>query len=165
VAVKESWVEGSARWWLPVLFTLVLLAKFVRWKKRGSSMLVARAVNSAFERGGVDRFTGQMWLRATVAAPDGTRIGIVHFTPGSRTHWHRHPGGQFLYAVTGRGRVHTRGERGHVLNPGDVVYVDSESWHFHGAGPDTPMVHLAVTGGGSTKWSEAVSDKEYAEGF
>jgi quercetin dioxygenase-like cupin family protein len=86
-------------------------------------MQVSRAGDGAFERGDVGRFTGEAWLRSTVAAPDGTNVGVVHFAPAARTHWHRHPGGQFLVGVTGRGRFRTRGEAGHELEPGDVVHV------------------------------------------
>jgi quercetin dioxygenase-like cupin family protein len=165
VAVADSPLEGSARWWLPSLFLLVVLAKFARSSQRKSSMVIARAVDGAFARGVEDRFTGQVWLRSTVMGRDGTRVRMVHFTPGSRTHWHRHPGGQFLYAVTGRGRVRARGERRHVLDTGDVVYAGPECWHFHGAGPDSPLIHLAVTGYGTTEWGGPVNDDEYAKGF
>lgn len=128
-------------------------------------MDIARATEDIFERGDETRFSGDVWVRSTVAAPDRTNVGIVHFAPGSRSHWHRHPGGQFLYGVSGRGRVRTRGEPGHELEPGDVVYVSSEEWHWHGGGPDTPMVHAAVNGGGAPEWGEAVSDDDYEEGF
>ena len=127
-------------------------------------MEVASAAGGTFDRGDAARFTGEVWLRRTVAAPDGTDVGMVHFAPGARTRWHRHPGGQFLVGVTGRGRVRTRGEPGHVLEPGDVVHVGDE-WHFHGGGPDTPLVHVAVNGGGAPEWGEPVTDEDYAEGF
>ena len=83
-------------------------------------MDVARATDGVFERGDAGRFTGEVWLRGTVTASDTTNIGVVHFSPAARTHWHRHPGGQFLYCVTGRGRVRTRGERGHALEAGTL---------------------------------------------
>ena len=73
--------------------------------------------------------------------------GIVTFAAGARTHWHQHPGGQFLYAVAGRGRVRSRGEAGHVLEAGDVIRVAPGEWHFHGGTPDSPLVHVAVNGG------------------
>ena len=85
--------------------------------------------------------------------------------PGARTHWHQHPGGQFLYGVAGRGRVRSRGEAGRVLEPGDVIHVGGGEWHFHGAGRETPMVHVAVNGGGAPEWGEPVSDADYDEGF
>jgi quercetin dioxygenase-like cupin family protein len=128
-------------------------------------MEVARAAEGTFEHGDGGRFTGEVWLRGTVTAPDRTNIGIVHFSPGARTHWHRHPGGQFLYGVSGRGRVRTRGEAGHVLEPGDVVHVVPDEWHFHGGTSETPLIHVAVNGGGAPEWGEAVSDQEFEEGF
>jgi quercetin dioxygenase-like cupin family protein len=128
-------------------------------------MDVARGADGTFERGDEDRFTGEVWLRSTLAAEDGTNVGVVHFAPGSRNHWHRHPGGQFLYVVSGRGRVRSRGEAGHVLEPADVIRVAPDEWHFHGAAPDAPLVHIAINGGGTPEWGDAVSDEEYEEGF
>jgi quercetin dioxygenase-like cupin family protein len=128
-------------------------------------MEISKAGEGVFERGDEARFTGEVWLRGTLTVEDGTNIGIVHFSPGGRTRWHRHAGGQFLYGISGRGRVRTRGEAGHVLEPGDVVHAGPGEWHFHGALPDTPLVHLAVNGGGAPEWAEPVTDAEYAEGF
>ncbi len=128
-------------------------------------MDVASAEDGAYRPGEAERFTGAVWLRSTVRAPDGTDVGLVHFSPGARTHWHRHAGGQFLYGVAGRGRVRSRGGPGHVLLPGDVVWVPAQEWHFHGAGPDSPLVHVAVNGGGPPEWGGPVSDEEYEEGF
>jgi quercetin dioxygenase-like cupin family protein len=128
-------------------------------------MDVSRADEGTFERGDEGRFTGEVWLRTTLADEAGTNVGVVHFAPGARTHWHRHPGGQFLYGVSGRGRVRTRDQVGHVLEPGDVVYVGPDEWHFHGGTADTPLVHVAVNGGGAPDWGDPVSDEEFAEGF
>ena len=125
----------------------------------------ARASDGAFERGDEARFTGEVWLRSMLAADDATNIGVVHFSPAARTRWHRHPGGQFLYGVSGRGRVRSRGEAGHVLEPGDVIHVGPDEWHFHGGTPDSPLVHLAVNGGGAPEWGEPVADGDYDEGF
>jgi quercetin dioxygenase-like cupin family protein len=128
-------------------------------------MDVSAAADGSFERGDAGRFTGEVWLRSTLASDDGTNVGVVHFAPSARTHWHRHPGGQFLFAVSGRGRVRTRGERGHVLEPGDVIHVSGEEWHFHGGTPDAPIVHVAVNGGGAPEWGDPVTDEEYGESF
>jgi quercetin dioxygenase-like cupin family protein len=126
---------------------------------------ISKGSEGSFERGDEGRFTGEVWLRSTLATDDGTNVGVVHFSPGARTHWHRHPGGQFLFGVTGRGRVRTRGETGHVLVPGDVIHVGPDEWHFHGGTPETPLVHVAVNGGGAPDWGEPVGDEEYGEGF
>jgi quercetin dioxygenase-like cupin family protein len=126
---------------------------------------IDRASDGTYDPGDATRFTGMVSLRATLRADDGTNIGVVHFAPGARTHWHHHPGGQFLYGVTGRGRVRSRDEDGHVLEPGDVIHVAAGEWHFHGGTPDSPLVHVAINGGGDATWGEAVTDDEYDEGF
>jgi quercetin dioxygenase-like cupin family protein len=79
-------------------------------------MEIARAADAAYEHGDSGRFTGEVSLRGTIVT-DGTNIGIVHFAAGARTHWHQHSGGQFLYAVTGRGRVRSRGEASRCWRP------------------------------------------------
>src|SRR4051812_49505517 len=111
-------------------------------------MEIARAADASYEHGDTGRFTGEVSLRGTLAADDSTNVGIVTFAAGARTHWHQHSGGQFLYAVTGRGRVRSRGEAGHVFEAGDVIRVAAGGWHFHGGTPDSPPVHVAGNGGG-----------------
>ena len=128
-------------------------------------MEIDPASGGTYDPGAAARFTGMVSLRSTLRADDGTNIGVVHFAPGARTHWHHHPGGQFLYGVTGRGRVRSRGEAGHVLEPGDVIHVAASEWHFHGGTPDSPLVHVAINGGGDAIWGEAVTDEAYNEGF
>ena len=128
-------------------------------------MKIAHANEGTFERGDDGRFMGEVWLRSTVTIDDGTNIGVVHFSPGARTHWHQHPGGQFLYGVSGRGRVRTRDEAGHILEPGDVIHVGPGEWHYHGGTPKSPLVHIAVNGGGAPEWGEPVTDDEYDDTF
>ena len=48
-------------------------------------------------------------------------VGAVHFTPGARTAWHSHDGGQTLYVTEGRGLVQSRGGRP-SSSAGDVIY-------------------------------------------
>lgn len=128
-------------------------------------MLTQKSDDAGFERGDAGRFSGEVWLRPGPTDPDGTNVGIVHFSPEARTHWHAHPGGQFLYGVSGHGRVRSRGTAGVVLQAGDVVFIPPEEWHFHGAAPDAPLVHVAINGGGAPEWGEPVSDGDYAEGY
>ena len=58
-------------------------------------------------------------------------VGVVLFAPRARTNWHRHPGGRFLFAVSGRGRVRSRGGEGHVLEAGDVAAADARLHTAH----------------------------------
>lgn len=119
-----------------------------------------------YQAGDAARFTGQVSLSPGLSAADGTAMMVVvHFSAGARTHWHAHPGGQLLYGVSGRGRVRSRGGPGHVLLPGDVVYIPPAEWHYHGGGPDSPMAHVAVSLGGPANWGDPVTDQEYDESF
>jgi len=128
-------------------------------------MEVSTAGEGAFARGDAGRFTGEVWLRSTVTSADGTDVGVVHFSPGARTHWRRHPGGQFLVGMGGRGRVRTRGEAGWTMRAGDVTHVGPDEWHFHGGDRDAPLVHVSVNGGGAPEWGDPVTDAEFDEGF
>ncbi len=128
-------------------------------------MEIANGHQGPYQAGDAPRFTGRVWLSPGLSAPDGTATMVVHFSAGARTHWHTHPGGQVLFGVSGRGRVRSRGGTGHVLVPGDVVYIPPDEWHYHGGGPDSPMAHLSVSIGGLAQWGDPVTGEEYAEGF
>ena len=84
----------------------------------------------------------------------------MHFTPGARTAWHTHDGGQTLYVTEGEGRVQSRGEPAATIRPGDVVHTPSGEWHWHGAAPDHFMTHVSLTEGPAT-WGDHVTDAEY----
>ena len=125
-------------------------------------MEIKRADTTPYEKGDAGRFTGSVWLNPGISTPDGTSVVQVSFEPGSRTHWHQHPGGQFVAVVAGRGRIASRDE-GTVQDivPGDIVFAPAGEWHWHGGGMDTPMAHVAVNGGGAPEWGEPVTDEEY----
>jgi quercetin dioxygenase-like cupin family protein len=131
-------------------------------------MTAPEAREEPYERGDSEQFTGEVWLRRGPTALGGAGMMVVHFSVGARTHWHMHPGGQFLFGLSGRGRVVPRGGKGHILLPGDIVYAPPGQWHYHGAGPNSPMAHVAVYIGGSPGFGEPVepvTDKEYDEHF
>ncbi len=71
------------------------------------------------------------------------RVASVLFDPGARTYWHSHGRGQVLLVTSGEGRVQSAGGDGRRIRTGDVVQVDPGEVHWHGAGPDTYMVHTA----------------------
>ncbi|MFD8339319.1 cupin domain-containing protein [Streptomyces solisilvae] len=102
-------------------------------------------------------FTGEGKLEPMhvldVASTDS--ISMVTFGAGASTHWHEHEAGQVLVIVDGSGLVALRGEDPVELAPGDIVVTDPGEVHWHGAGPDAPMSHLAVTRG-TTAWHDPV---------
>ena len=117
--------------------------------------------------GPADWFTGAVYLDA-VAAPSGpSRLAAssVHFTPGARTAWHRHPNGQTLYVTEGIGRAQRRGAPVEEIRPGDRVFFEPGEEHWHGAAPNRFMTHLAMQQaddeGNIVFWGEHVTDDEY----
>jgi quercetin dioxygenase-like cupin family protein len=115
--------------------------------------------------GPTDWFTGDVWLDTIVQAKEPSRMSVaaVHFTPGARTAWHTHDGGQSLHVTEGVGRAQARGQSMIEIRPGDVVHTPSGEWHWHGASPDHFMTHLSLTEGPAS-WGEHVSDDEYRGG-
>jgi 4-carboxymuconolactone decarboxylase len=106
------------------------------------------------------QFEGTVELRKAVEGEQtgGVRTYLVSFQEGARTHWHSHQGEQVLYVVEGLGRVQKWGEAVQEIGPGDIVHVAPGEKHWHGAGPDRRMSHLAVTAG-KTDWMEKVDDE------
>jgi quercetin dioxygenase-like cupin family protein len=114
-----------------------------------------------------ERFVGTVWIDeiAVAAAPSRLRAFSVHFSPGARTAWHRHPFGQILHVTEGVGRVQRQGEPVREIQAGDTVRTEPNEWHWHGAAPDRFMTHLAMQeaepDGTDAYWEEHVSDTEY----
>ncbi len=131
-------------------------------------MKVISAKDVQTRRGPEEWFTGTVWMDAAPAGPSpDAGLFRVLFEPGARTNWHTHPDGQILYVVTGEGRAQKEGEPVVYINPGDIVYFAPGEKHWHGAAPDSFMVHIAVNpainSDGGTNWMEPVSDEEYAD--
>ena len=90
----------------------------------------------------------------TYDEPEGSVL-LVSFPAGDHSHWHRHPGGQFLYVTEGRGRVGTRDGNVEAIGVGDLVHAPPGEEHWHGAATDAGVTHLAVNFG-ITEWLEEV---------
>lgn len=82
---------------------------------------------------------------------------LVSFGPGGRTHWHRHPGGQYLHVVDGDGWIRSRGGEVQSIGAGDTIYAAPGEEHWHGATRDRGMTHLAFSFG-ITEWVGPVED-------
>lgn len=111
-----------------------------------------------------ENFTGRVWFGAMSEPADDDDLNVlgVQFEPGARTDWHSHPSGQVLYVVSGSGIVASRDGERVAMSAGDTVTTPANELHWHGARIDSPMMHLSITHGGATVWSEAkVTDEEY----
>lgn len=117
-------------------------------------------------KGSADNFTGNVTIESSFSSeiPDSYRGGIVNFAAGARTAWHTHPFGQTLVVISGRGAVQSEGEAVQQILPGDVVWIPADERHWHGAAPDSPMSHVAISdpmNGSTVKWMEHVRDEQY----
>ena len=110
-----------------------------------------------------EHFTGRVWFGPLSQAEDRplNALGVL-FEPEARTDWHTHPEGQVLYVVSGSGRVQTAEGETIEVGPGDVVHTPPGEEHWHGAAPNSYMMHLSLTTGGATEWRpRKVSDEDY----
>jgi quercetin dioxygenase-like cupin family protein len=112
-------------------------------------------------------FTGDVYVNPikTKAEPSRLIASIVRFTPGARSNWHSHALGQTLFCTDGRGSVVSRDGTVIRLTPGDTVWTPPGEEHWHGAGIDSMMCHIAmlegVEDGDGTTWLEPVTDEQY----
>src|SRR5579872_4501635 len=109
-------------------------------------MEIKRIGSQTSAKGPADWFTGTVRIDALFQAPAPARVAgaSVTFEPGARTAWHTHPLGQTLIVVSGDGRVQRDGGPIEEVRPGDVVWFPPGEKHWHGAGPTTPMTHIAI---------------------
>ena len=115
-----------------------------------------------------DSFTGVVWQDPIIEAPAPAciRAGRVSFEPGARTAWHTHPLGQTLHVISGVGRVQAKGGPIREIRAGDTVWIPPNEKHWHGGGPNTGMVHIAMQeslDGKHVEWMEQVTDQEYGK--
>ena len=114
-------------------------------------------------------FTGDVYLTPIYSGIEPSRmtVGLVRFTPGARTNWHRHAVGQTLHVTEGVGLVGIRDGSVVRARAGDTVICPPDEEHWHGAAADTFMSHLAMLenlpdGGDPTTWLEPLRDEAYA---
>lgn len=130
-------------------------------------MDIKRVGTRPADAGPADYFTGAVRVEPLNDAepPARQRCAMVTFEPKARTAWHTHPLGQTLLIVSGVCRVQSWGGAVEELNTGDVVWFAPGEKHWHGAGPDASMTHVAVQealNGSAAEWLEQVSEEEYS---
>ena len=92
-----------------------------------------------------DMFTGKVLMQNLVAEGDvpSLRVTSVTFVDGCRNTWHTHTTEQVLVVTDGVGIVaDENGER--EIAPGDVVVIQPNERHWHGAKAGHDMTHLSI---------------------
>ena len=131
-------------------------------------MEIKRSGSQPSGKGSAEYFTGTVRLDPLFEAPDPARArgASVTFEPGARTAWHTHPLGQTLIVTAGCGLAQRWGGPIEQIRPGDVIWFPPGEKHWHGAGPNTGMVHIAMQealDGKHVEWMEHVTDAEYSQ--
>lgn len=112
-------------------------------------------------------FIGQAYLAPLTKSSElNCPVSNVTFEPECRNNWHSHTGGQLLIVTGGKGYYQEKGKSARVLFPGDIVEIEPNIIHWHGAAPDSWFSHLAIECNPLTNkntWLEPVDDKQYAE--
>jgi quercetin dioxygenase-like cupin family protein len=90
-------------------------------------------------------FTGEVRMQNLVAEGDAPsqRVTAVTFLDGARNTWHQHTTEQVLVVTHGEGLV-ADNDGEHPITIGDVVLIQPNERHWHGARPGKDMTHLAI---------------------
>lgn len=102
-------------------------------------------------------FTGKVLMQNLVAEADAPslRVTAVTFVDGCRNTWHTHTTEQVLIVTEGMGVVaNEAGERSIVA--GDVVLIDPNERHWHGASEGHNMTHLVILLPGEMRVEDSV---------
>lgn len=107
-----------------------------------------------------ETFTGLVYADPVLDGAEGVAVNGVFFAPGARTYWHSHESGQVLYALSGSGLICAEGSGSEIIRAGDLVWSPPGEPHWHGGGPATMLLHIAVSLG-TTTWLREVTEEEY----
>lgn len=126
-------------------------------------MRIRRLTEQTVEGADPKTFTGEATLIRLNGLADDPAINAyrVAFQPRARTDWHTHSGVQLLIILDGVCRLQTDGGAVTEINAGDMVSIEPDERHWHGASDREPMTHLAVNVASTTSWFEKVTDDEY----
>jgi quercetin dioxygenase-like cupin family protein len=121
--------------------------------------MTIRRVGAAIARAPEGVATSPFWVEMLLeSAREGENTAMrATLDPGVATHWHDHPRGQILYALSGVGRVQRDGGPIEEIRAGDCVWFAPNERHWHGASPTSAFAYLsiqAVREGAIVRWME-----------
>ena len=111
-----------------------------------------------------EHYTGDVYISGLLQNTEYV-ISQLAFDPGCHNDWHIHPdASQVLLILDGKGYYQEDGKPKRLLVKGDVIKTAPNVKHWHGATPDSHLVHLSITdrsGKGHIQWHEKVASTEY----
>lgn len=120
-------------------------------------------------KGIAERYTGLVRVDPLIPnanTPPRVTSTIVTFEPSGRTRWLCHPLGQVLIVTAGNDFVQCLDGPVQRITPGDVVWIEPNERHWHGATTPTAMSHVAIqeeVNGSTAEWFEEVSESQYEQ--
>jgi quercetin dioxygenase-like cupin family protein len=134
---------------------------------KNANMEITRIGSRASGRGPEDWFTGSVRIDPLFDANNTRRAvaATVTFEPGARTAWHTHPLGQTLIVLSGVGWVQKSGAAIEEVYPGDIIWIEANEKHWHGATATNGMSHIAIhedLDGKVVDWLEKVTEEQYS---
>ena len=147
----------------------LLLAQTPSTGSEAALVTITPAASQKVIAGASDRFTGSVRVQSLFDSktPSRSTGGQVTFQPGARSAWHTHPLGQVLIVTEGTGQVQQWNGPVQMMRKGDVVWIPPGVKHWHGAGPDSSVTHIAIQeeqDGVNVTWMEKATDEQYAAG-
>ncbi len=143
------------------------LAKDASIKSRsvGKSVKIVNAQSESV-LGPSETFTGKVRVTTVLTADDSDSVSCasVAFEAGARSAWHSHPKGQLLVVTEGTGLIQAEGQPVRRIKAGDTIWTPPNVKHWHGASPNSAMVHTAtqeIVNGSPVNWMQKVTDEEY----
>ena len=129
-------------------------------------MNIKRSGSQSSQKAPAEHFTGAVRIDPLFQSAEPARASgaYVTFESCARSDWHTHPLGQTLIVTSGCGLHQRWGGPIEQIRPGDVVMVNPEEKHWHGASPTTAMTHIAIQeslNGKNVDWLEKVTDEQY----
>ena len=130
----------------------------------GRQATIHRA-GSGVERAPASIANAPFWVETLVEGAGDGEVGAmrVFLDPGTVPHWHEHPCGQILYALTGLGLMQRAGGPIEELRAGDCVAFAPGERHWHGAAATSPFSYISIQAaraGRTVTWHEPVYAEE-----
>jgi quercetin dioxygenase-like cupin family protein len=118
------------------------------------------------DEGTAEYFTGKVRVTTVTTPEDSNSMSCasVAFEPGARSAWHTHPKGQILVVTEGAGLIQETNGPVRRIKTGDIIWTPANVKHWHGASPNTALVHTAIqeiVNGTPVTWMEKVTDEQY----
>ena len=153
-----------ARSQIVALIASVSIATVSAASADAQTLVITRGGSRPVRPAPAQNFSGSAQVEMLFEAVDPSHAsgGTVTFEPGARTAWHSHPRGQVLIITAGTGRVQRWGDPVEEVRAGDVVRIPADQKHWHGASPQVPMTHIAISEhreGTAVQWMEKVSEE------